>query len=113
MWAVNILLFFSYVYVYIKKRALMPYEGNVVDFHQIMQSSQALDHVSLDDWLKARDSNLDTSRRHAEGHSFLQVLLQGCEAIKFAIDWKQRGRRPGGKKFKSNFACSIYKARTG
>jgi hypothetical protein len=61
------------------------------------------DHVSLDDRLKATDSNLNTSRRHAEGYSFLQVLLQGCEAINFAVDWKRKGHRPGGKKFKTNF----------
>jgi hypothetical protein len=81
----------------------MPYKANIVDFHKIMQSSRALDHVSLDNRLKARDSNLDTSRHHAEGYSFLQVLLQGCEAIKFAVDWKHKGHCPGGKKFKTNF----------
>jgi len=43
----------------------------------------------------------------------LQTLLKGCEAIKFALDWKRRGQRPGGKKFKTNFTRSIYEARTG
>ena len=104
---------FIHVRVYVQRRVLIPYTGNVVDFHKIMQSSQALNHASLDDQLKARDKNLNPSHRHAEGHSLLQVLLRGCEAIKFAVDWKHRGQRPGGKKFKTNFTRSIYEARTG
>jgi hypothetical protein len=96
-----------------KTRALTPYAGNTTNFRGIMESSRALNNSNLDDRLKTRDKYLDTTHRHTEGHTFLQILLKNCEAIKFAADWKRRGRQPGGKKFKTNFASSIYEARTG
>lgn len=35
------------------------------------------------------------------------------DAIKFAFDWKKKGKEKGGKKFKTNFTSAIYEARTG
>ena len=78
-----------------------------------MQSAQTLNMSNLDEWLKARDEFLLSTHRHIEGHTLLQTMFKGCHAIKFAADWKRRGERPGGKKFKTNFARSIYDARTG
>ena len=92
---------------------LTPYIANFAGLQQIMQSAQTLNMTDLDERLKARDEFLLSTHRHIEGHTFLQTMFKGCHAIKFAADWKRRGERPGGKKFKTNFARSIYEARTG
>lgn len=47
------------------------------------------------------------------GQNYLFTLVRQVEAIQFALDWKRRGLAPGGKKYKDQFAKSIYLARTG
>ena len=45
--------------------------------------------------------------------SLLNLILRQAEAIKFAFDWKKIGQQRGGKKYKGDFARSVYESRTG
>jgi len=47
------------------------------------------------------------------GYSFLHQFLKQIEAIQFAVDWNNKGRQYGGKKFKTNFSRTVYEAHTG
>jgi hypothetical protein len=41
------------------------------------------------------------------------MLFTQWEVIKFAQDWKRKGRQSGGKSYKKQFACMVYHLRTG
>jgi hypothetical protein len=62
---------------------------------------------------KSNLQHLYISCRTSEGDSFVRLILRQVDAIKFAFDWKKKGKEKGGKKFKSNFTTKIYEARTG
>ena len=47
------------------------------------------------------------------GYRFIHGFLKQIEAIGFASDWRKKGREHGGKKFKSNFARTVYQSHTG
>jgi hypothetical protein len=103
----------------------------VDSFRAYIDKSRAFQHEDLEQRLVSRDAAghphrlcvlsltvrlgqlLVSTHLSLCGQSFLHLLLKQTEAIKFASDWKQKGREPGGKAYKTAFARSIYLARTG
>jgi hypothetical protein len=65
------------------------------------------------DGLICRLKYLAAGHLSLSGTSFLHGVMNRLESIKFAADWKRKGRELGGNTFKRAFARSIYFARTG
>ena len=47
------------------------------------------------------------------GDRLVRHLMIQIDSINFALDWVLKGKQPGGKTYKSDFAKVIYKAQTG
>jgi hypothetical protein len=107
----------------------LPYIGEIGTCQDLITTSENFDGQLLENCLVSHDEvciilltvyseitkeshqYLERSSHKFGGHSFLHVLLKQIEALKFARDWKRRGLRPGGKRYKSHFVQSIFENR--
>jgi hypothetical protein len=109
---------------------LKPYSVPVQSYRTQVNMTCGFESETLDNRLVSRDAvcssycwtssivlirqlSIVSSHHGLSAHSFLHKLLKQLEAIKFASDWKRKGREPGGRVYKKAFARSIYFARTG